>query len=122
MAAFFAPGIGFPMAAAAVAAVHAATGWTPGPWLTLHLAFVGGISQLVLGAGQFVAGAFLTTDPPRRPMLALLGILILATSRRGDLSALTGPASVALVGAYLALGVLVAARAARAVRAGPARI
>jgi hypothetical protein len=56
LARFFAPAIGFPMAAAAVAAVHAATGWAPGHWLALHLAFVGGISQLVLGAGQFFAG------------------------------------------------------------------
>ncbi|HMI72990.1 MAG TPA: hypothetical protein VK510_23515 [Solirubrobacteraceae bacterium] len=55
-------------------------------------------------------------------MLALLGVLILAASRRGDLPALAGPASVALVGQYLALGELVAARAARAVRASPARI
>jgi hypothetical protein len=55
-------------------------------------------------------------------MLALLGVLVLAASLRGDLPALAGPASVALVGAYLALGVLVVARAARAVRAGPARI
>jgi hypothetical protein len=55
-------------------------------------------------------------------MLALLGVLTLAASRRGDLPALAGPASVALVGQYLALGELVAARAARAVRASPARI
>jgi hypothetical protein len=71
MAAFFVPGIGFLMAAAAVAAVHAATGWAPGHWLALHLAFVGGVSQLVLGAGQFFAGAFLATDPPRRALVGL---------------------------------------------------
>jgi hypothetical protein len=35
MAGFFVPGIGFLMAAAAVAAVHAATGWAPGHWLSL---------------------------------------------------------------------------------------
>jgi hypothetical protein len=55
-------------------------------------------------------------------MLALLGVLLLAASRRGDVPAAAGLASVALVGAYLALGALVAARAARAMRAGPARI
>jgi nitrite reductase (NO-forming) len=71
MAGFFVPGIGFLMAAAAVAAVHAATGWAPGHWLSLHLAFVGGVSQLVLGAGQFFAGAFLATDPPRRALVGL---------------------------------------------------
>jgi hypothetical protein len=59
MAAFFVPGIGFLVAAAAVAAVHAANGWAPAHWLALHRALVGGIAQLVLGAGQFFAGAFL---------------------------------------------------------------
>jgi hypothetical protein len=31
--------------------------------------FVGGVSQLVLGAAQFFAGAFLATDPPRRELV-----------------------------------------------------
>jgi hypothetical protein len=55
-------------------------------------------------------------------VLALLGVLVLAAARGGDLAALEGPASVTLMGAYLALGALVAARTARAMRAGPARI
>jgi hypothetical protein len=55
-------------------------------------------------------------------ILALLGVVVLAAGRGGDLPALEGPASVTLMGAYLALGALVAARTARAVRAGPARI
>jgi nitrite reductase (NO-forming) len=71
MAAFFALGIGFMLAGAAVAAIDAAVGWTPGHWLALHLVFVGGVSQLVLGAGQFFAGAFLATDPPRRWLVRL---------------------------------------------------
>jgi hypothetical protein len=33
LAGFFAPVIGFLMAAAAVAVVHTATGWAPGHWL-----------------------------------------------------------------------------------------
>jgi len=33
LAGFFAPAIGFLMAAAAVAVVHTATGWAPGHWL-----------------------------------------------------------------------------------------
>jgi hypothetical protein len=32
---------------------------------------VGGVSQLVLGAGQFFAGAYLATDPPRRELVRL---------------------------------------------------
>jgi nitrite reductase (NO-forming) len=71
MAAFFALGIGFMLAGAAVAAIAAVAGWAPGRWLALHLVFVGGVSQLVLGAGQFFAGAFLATDPPRRWLVRL---------------------------------------------------
>jgi hypothetical protein len=55
LAAFFATGIAFLLAGAAVAVVHATTGWVAGHWLALHLVFVGGVSQLVLGAGQFSA-------------------------------------------------------------------
>jgi nitrite reductase (NO-forming) len=71
MAAFFVLGIGFLLAGATVAVIGAVAGWAPGHWLALHLVFVGGISQLVLGAGQFFAGAFLATDPPRRPLVRL---------------------------------------------------
>lgn len=71
MAAFFLPGIGFLIAGGAVAVLHEALDWAPGHWLALHLVFVGGISQLVLGAGQFFAGAFLATDPPRRALIRL---------------------------------------------------
>jgi nitrite reductase (NO-forming) len=71
MAAFFALGIGYMVAGAVVAGIDAAVGWAPGHWLALHLVFVGGISQLVLGAGQFFAGAFLATDPPRRGLVRL---------------------------------------------------
>jgi nitrite reductase (NO-forming) len=107
MAAFFVPGIGFLMVAAAVAAVHAATGWAPGHWLALHLAFVGGISQLVLGAGQFFAGAFLATDPPRRALVALqlgcwnAGTLLVAVGVPGGHHVLTIAG-----GALLAVGLV----------------
>jgi nitrite reductase (NO-forming) len=74
LAAFFALGIAFLAAGAAVGIADAATDWTYAHWLALHLVFVGGISQLVLGAGQFFAGAFLATDPPpRRLVRAQLG-------------------------------------------------
>ena len=69
LAAFFAPGIVFLLAGAAVAAGDLLVDWPHAHWLALHLAFVGGVSQLVLGAGQFFAGAFLATDPPSRRLL-----------------------------------------------------
>jgi nitrite reductase (NO-forming) len=71
LSAFFAAGIAFLLAGAIVATIGATTGWAPAHWLALHLVFVGGVSQLVLGAGQFFAGAFLATDPPRRALVGL---------------------------------------------------
>ncbi|HET8565862.1 MAG TPA: hypothetical protein VFL77_05250 [Solirubrobacterales bacterium] len=67
--AFFICGIGFLLAAEAVGIAQAVAPWPWGHWLALHLAFVGGVSQLVLGATQFFAGAFLATDPPRRALI-----------------------------------------------------
>jgi nitrite reductase (NO-forming) len=67
--AFFLAGVGTMLAGAAVAVANAIDPWTWGRWLALHLVFVGGISQLVLGASQFFAGAYLATDPPRRPLI-----------------------------------------------------
>ncbi|MBA3865608.1 MAG: hypothetical protein H0X42_04565 [Solirubrobacterales bacterium] len=67
--AFFICGIGFLLAAAAVGIAQWIAPWPWGHWLALHLAFVGGVSQLVLGATQFFAGAFLATDPPPRVLI-----------------------------------------------------
>ncbi len=64
--AFFVCGIAFLLAAAAAGVAQWLDPWPHGRWLALHLAFVGGVSQLVLGASQFFAGAFLATDPPPR--------------------------------------------------------
>lgn len=71
LALFFACGIAF-IAAAAIAGMFQAV--SPGPWgrwLALHLAFIGGVSQLVLGASQFFATAFLATEPPSRTLVRL---------------------------------------------------
>ncbi|MEO6857144.1 MAG: hypothetical protein ABI323_00940, partial [Solirubrobacteraceae bacterium] len=38
-------------------------------WIALHLALLGGVSQLIVGAGQFFSCAFLATDPPSRRMI-----------------------------------------------------
>ncbi|MGE4425765.1 MAG: hypothetical protein AB7G37_04850 [Solirubrobacteraceae bacterium] len=61
----FLPAIGFLLASAVAAVLHA-TGVTGGygRWLALHLALLGGVSQLVLGAGQFFATTSLATGPP----------------------------------------------------------
>lgn len=67
--AFFICGIGFLLAAAVAGLVQFLSPWPWGRWLALHLAFVGGVSQLVLGASQFFAGAFLATDPPPRALV-----------------------------------------------------
>ena len=57
------------LAAAVAGSIQAIAPWPWGRWLALHLAFVGGVSQLVLGASQFFAGAFLATDPPPRRLV-----------------------------------------------------
>lgn len=67
--AFFVAGIAFLVAGAIAAVVDSVWSWTWGRWLALHLVFVGGISQLVLGASQFFLGAFLATDPPPRALI-----------------------------------------------------
>jgi nitrite reductase (NO-forming) len=95
LATFFVLGIGYMLAGAAVTAIDAAVGLAPGHWLALHLVFVGGVSQLVLGAGQFFAGAFLATDPPRRWLVRLqlgawnAGTLIVAVSVPADVAPAT---------------------------------
>jgi len=67
--AFFVCGLAFLLAAAVAGVAQAVSPWPWGRWLALHLAFVGGVSQLVLGASQFFAGAFLATDPPPRALV-----------------------------------------------------
>jgi nitrite reductase (NO-forming) len=60
-------------------------GW--GRWPILHLALLGGVSQLVIGAAQFFVAAFLSTDPPSRPLIASqaaawnAGVLAVVVSR-----------------------------------------
>lgn len=66
LAAFFAAALLMLVAAAAAGMANALDGRSWLHWLALHLALLGGVSQLVLGAGQFFACAFLATDPPSR--------------------------------------------------------
>jgi hypothetical protein len=108
LAVFFAGGLVFILAGAAAAIAHAVSGVWWEHWVSLHLLFVGGISQLVLGAGQFFTCAFLATNPPSRRMVGAqvavwnAGTILIAV---GYPTATTGlvEAGGALVGAGLVL-------------------
>lgn len=63
---FLAAGVAWLFAAGVTAVIAAATVSDDARWLALHFAFVGGISQLIIGAAQFFACAFLATAPPSR--------------------------------------------------------
>ena len=70
LAMFFLAGLAFMLAGGVVAVLAAAGVLGPyGHWLALHLVLLGGVSQLILGAGQFFSTAFLATDPPARRMV-----------------------------------------------------
>jgi hypothetical protein len=69
LAAFFRAGLLFVLAALAASIAHTIDGHDWLQWLALHLLFLGGISQLVLGAGQFFVCAFLATDPPPQRLI-----------------------------------------------------
>ena len=114
LAAFFRAGLLFMLAALAAAIAHTINGSYWLQWLTLHLLFLGGISQLVLGAGQFFVCAFLATDPPPRRLVWAQ----LATWNIGTILVAVGvpPATSGLVdggGALIAAGLLLFAAALR---------
>ena len=96
LVAFFACAVAMLAAAAAVAATGAVADLPRERWLALHLAFLGGVSQLVLGAAPFFVCAFLATDPPPRRLLRAqlatwnAGVLAIAVGVPADLTALTG--------------------------------
>jgi hypothetical protein len=54
---FTGPAVAFTLAAVAVALVRSRQQFDHGWWLVAYLALVGGVSQLILGAGQFALGA-----------------------------------------------------------------
>lgn len=95
LAAFFAAGLISLLAGAAVAIVHAVDGGYWSHWVSLHLLFLGGVSQLVLGAGQFFVCAFLATDPPGERMVSAqlvawnAGTVLVAAGVPGSRTALT---------------------------------
>src|SRR5689334_4159330 len=108
LAVWFATGIGMLLAAAVAAIARSAGGPEWLHWLSLHLGLLGGVSQLVLGAGQFFVCAALATDPPSRRMVRAQlaswngGTLLVAVGVPTSSSALTD-AGAALIVIGLAL-------------------
>lgn len=70
LASFFLPALALLAAAAILGLLNAVWGIGWGRWPVLHLALLGGVSQLVIGAAQFFVAAFLATDPPPRRLVA----------------------------------------------------
>ena len=66
---FFLAGLLYIAAAALAGVIRVIAGGYWMHWLSLHLLLLGGVSQLVLGAGQFFTCAFLATDPPPRRLI-----------------------------------------------------
>lgn len=123
--AFFVAGIAFIVAGVAAAVVDAAHSWSWGRWLALHLVFVGGISQLVLGASQFFLGAFLATDPPPRGFIRAqlaswnAGVVLLAVGVPSAADAVVGVAVAFLVGGLAVYGAGLTAMHRAALRGAP---
>ena len=109
---FFAAGLCFMLAAAAAAIAYVLSGREWVHWLALHLLLLGGISQLVLGAGQFFTCAFLATDPPPRRLIWAqfgawnMGVILVAIGVPSAITALTD-----VGGALIAIGIALFAAA-----------
>jgi len=114
--AFFVCAVAFLLAAAIAGTAQWIDPWPQGRWLALHLAFVGGVSQLVLGASQFFVGAFLATDPPPRWLVRCqlvawnAGAILLAVAvpERSDtlISLATGLLAASLLGWAVAIALM----------------
>ncbi len=94
MSVFFATALAQVLAGAAAAGAYAISGASWLHWLALHLVLVGGVSQLVLGAGQFFTCAFLATDPPSR---RIVGAQLVAWNAGTALVAIGVPFKVAVL-------------------------
>lgn len=102
LAAFFIAGVGFVVIAVAVGFLAHFIEIGNARWLAIHAVFVGGVSQFVLGAAQFFAGAFLATGPPRRGLVRAqfvlwnLGTLVLLASSQFSNDLLSSAAALLL--------------------------
>lgn len=109
---FFSAGLCFMLAAAVAAIAYVLSGREWVHWLALHLLLLGGISQLVLGAGQFFTCAFLATDPPPRRLIWAqfgawnMGVILVAVGVPSAISALSD-----VGGALIAIGIALFAAA-----------
>jgi nitrite reductase (NO-forming) len=110
LGAHFLPGVAFLVAGAVAGAAQAVAGFAHGRWLALHLALVGGVSQLVLGASLLFAGAFLATEPPGRGALRLqlgswnAGALLLAVAVPAGSAPASGVAAALLLAGLASYG------------------
>lgn len=102
LAAFFIAGVGFVVLAVAVGFLAHFIEIEDARWLVLHAVFVGGVSQFVLGAAQFFAGAYLATGPPRRGFVRAqfvlwnMGTLVLLASSQASNDLLSSTAALLL--------------------------
>ncbi|MGH2869400.1 MAG: hypothetical protein ACRDNK_17785, partial [Solirubrobacteraceae bacterium] len=107
LASFFAAAICTLLLAAGAAIAYALTGLDWLHWTAMHLALLGGVSQLIVGAGQFFSCAFLATDPPSRRMI---GAQLLAWNAGTALVAVGEPTAITPLvdagGLLLAIGVV----------------
>lgn len=100
---FFLPALILLAAAAVLGVLNGVWGIGWGRWPVLHLALLGGVSQLVLGAAQFFVAAFLATDPPPRRLVIAqaiawnAGALAVVASRPAGLPELAEAGTVALL-------------------------
>lgn len=101
---FALPAIAFLIAGAVFAVLAVAgAGGEHAAWLSLHLVFAGGISQMLIGAAQFFSTAYLATEPPpERVTRAQLivwnaGVLLVAVGLPVGVGALTAAGGVLLL-------------------------
>ena len=89
------------VAGGTVAAVDSAAPFGHGSWLAAYLVLVGGVSQIVLSAGQLALGASRLNPafPPAELMLWNLGSLAVPAGVLADVSLLVTAGSIALLAA-----------------------
>lgn len=121
----FVAALAFLFSAAVAGVVQWLDPWPWGHWLALHLAFAGGVSQLVLGASIFFAGAFLATDPPPRALVRAqllswnAGAILLAVAIPERAGTLTWVAVALLLGGLAAWGASIASMRRSSLRRSP---